>query len=145
MNQIDNMLYRRIIRQYPIRQGSSIEDCIRTWRSEDDLLWTRVKVFRTSFYVSTSVERDSYVRLGRNVDATSFLRPRRKRTSGKLSYGPKVGRPLNVRGRLAEWDVKFFLPKYTHYIFPHGNPEMACNHFVFMQTQFKSLSRTYNE
>ena len=36
-----------------------------------------------------SVERHSYVRFGRNVDATSFLRPRRIRTSGKLTYGPK--------------------------------------------------------
>ena len=33
---------------------------------------------------------------------TSFLRPRRIRTFGKLSYGSKVGRPLNVLGRLAE-------------------------------------------
>ena len=60
---------------------------------------------RTSFYVAASLERNSYVRIGRDVDATSFLRPRRIRTSGKLSYGPKLGRPLNVRGRLAEWVV----------------------------------------
>ena len=60
-------------------------------------------VFRTSFYVPTSVKRIKYVRFGRDVHATSFLRPRRIRTSGKLSYGPKVERPLNVRGRLAEW------------------------------------------
>ena len=32
-----------------------------------------------------------------------FLHPGRIRTSGKLSYGPKLGRPLDVRGRLAEW------------------------------------------
>ena len=62
-----------------------------------------MKVFRTSFYVPASVERNSYVRFGRDVAATSFLRPRRIRTSGKLLYGPKVRRPLNVRGRLAEW------------------------------------------
>ena len=47
---------------------------------------------------------DSYVLFGRDVAATSFLRPRRIRTSGKLAYRPKVGRPLNVCGRLAEWE-----------------------------------------
>ena len=77
---------------------------IRFWRWEDDLLWDRMKVFRTSFYVPASVERNGYVRFGHDVDATSFLRPRRIKTSGKLSYGPKVGFPLNVRGRLAEWE-----------------------------------------
>ena len=35
------------------------------------------------------------------------------RTSGKLSYGPKVGRPLNVRGRLAEWDLTIYMFGYT--------------------------------
>ena len=70
-------------------------------------LWARMKVFRTSFYVPASLERNSHVRIGRDVDATSFLRPRRITTSGKLSYGPKVWRLLNVRGRLAEWvDLK---------------------------------------
>ena len=44
------------------------------------------------------------VRHGRDVDVTSFPRPRRIRTSGKRSYGSNVGRPLNVHGRLAEWD-----------------------------------------
>ena len=87
----------------PTRQGSSIVRRIRTWRWEDDLLWARMKVFRTSFYVPASSERNTDVRFRRDVDATSFLRPRRIRTSGKLSYGPNVGRPLNVRGRLAEW------------------------------------------
>ena len=28
---------------------------------------------------------------------------RRIKTSGKLSYGPELGRPFDVRGRLAEW------------------------------------------
>ena len=88
---------------FPTRQGSSIERSFRTWRWEDDLLWARMKVFRTSFYVTASLERNKYVRIGRDVDVTSFLRPRRIMTSGKLSYGPKVGCPLNVRGRLAEW------------------------------------------
>ena len=88
---------------YPTRQGSSIVRRIRTWRREDDLVWARMKVFRTSFYVPMSVERNLYVRNGRDVDATSFLRPRRIRTSGKLSYGLNSERPLNVRGRLAEW------------------------------------------
>ena len=87
------------------RQGSSIVRRFRTWRWEDGLLWARMKVFRTSFYAPASVERNTYVRLERDLDATSFLRPRRIRTSWKLSYGPKEGRPLNVRGRLAEWGV----------------------------------------
>ena len=60
-----------------------------------------MKVFRTSF---TSLRPKNVIRTSdADVDATSFLRPRRIRTSEKLSYGPKVGRPLNVRGRLAEW------------------------------------------
>ena len=87
----------------PTRQGSSIVCRIRTWRREDDKRRAHMKVFRTSFYVQTSIERNSYVRFGRDVHATSFLRPWRIRTSGKLSHGPKVGRPLNVCGRLAEW------------------------------------------
>ena len=62
-----------------------------------------MKVFRTSFNVPDSVECNSYVRLGRGVYAKSFLRPRRIRTSGDLSYGPNVGHPLNLRGRLTEW------------------------------------------
>ena len=40
-----------------------------------------MKVFRTFFYVSASV---------------------------KLSYGPKIGRSLNVRGRLAERETSGF-------------------------------------
>ena len=52
----------------PTRQGSSIVRRIRTWRWEDDLFWARMKVFRTSFYVPASVERNSYVRFGRDVD-----------------------------------------------------------------------------
>ena len=41
------------------------------------------------------------------VRRTSFvrpIRPRRIRTSGKHTYGPKLGRPLDVRGRHAEWE-----------------------------------------
>ena len=50
------------------------------------------------------VRRTSFVRQIRTRRRCNvFLRPRRIRTSGKLSYGPKVERPLNVRGRLAEW------------------------------------------
>ena len=90
-------------KQLPTRQGSSKVCRIRTWRWEDDLHWALMKVFRTSFYVLASVERNSYVRFERDVEAASYLRLRRIRTSGKLSYGPKAGRPLNVRGRLAEW------------------------------------------
>ena len=52
-----------------------------------------MKVFRTSFYVSASVERNWHDRFGRDVDATSFLRPGRIRTSGKLSYGASAQRP----------------------------------------------------
>ena len=63
--------------------------------------------FPDVLYVPASVERHSYVRFGRDVGATSFLRPQRKRTSGKLTHGPKVGRPLNVHGRLAEWVLPF--------------------------------------
>ena len=88
----------------PTQQGSSIVRRIRTRRWEDDLLWAHMKVFRTSFYVPAFIERNSCVWFGRDVDARSFLRSRRKRTSGRLSHGPKVRRPLNVRGRLAEWD-----------------------------------------
>ena len=69
-----------------------------------------MKVFRTSFYVLASA--DTYVRIGRDVNDTYFIRSRRIRTSGKLSYGPKEGRPLNVVSdcdvlwtTLAEWDV----------------------------------------
>ena len=55
--------------------------------------------FRTSFNVE---ESNSYIRLGRGVGATYILDPRKTRTSRKLSYGPKVGLPLNDRGRLAQ-------------------------------------------
>ena len=88
----------------------------RTWRWEDDPLkinvgsnilililvgpWAHIKVFRTSFYVPASEERKMYVRLGHDVVVTS-LTSRRIRTSGNLSYGPKIGRPLNVRKCLA--------------------------------------------
>ena len=41
--------------------------------------------FRMSFYVPASIEHNLYVRLGRDVDATSYLRPQQIRTSGKLS------------------------------------------------------------
>ena len=69
-----------------------------------------MKVFRTFLFVA-DVEKTLYrrrVRIGRK---NNVLRtPGRKRTSGKLSYGPKVGRPLNVRSEygvlwttLAEW------------------------------------------
>ena len=74
----------------PLGKGSSIVRHIRTWRSEDDQLWTRMKVFRTSFLRHGVQRRLFYVRLGRDVDATSFLRPRRMRRSRKLSREPKV-------------------------------------------------------
>ena len=63
-------------RDYPTRQGSTIIRRLRTWRWVDDLLWARMEVFRTSFYVPASVKRNSYVSLWRDVDTTSFLRPR---------------------------------------------------------------------
>ena len=98
---------------HPTRQGWSIVRRIRSWRWEDDLIWARMKVFRMSFYVPASVERYSNVRFGRDVDAAYFIRPRRIRTSGKLSYGPKVGRPLNIRGGLAEW----YIPVKNRYVY----------------------------
>ena len=61
-----------------------------------------IRVFRTSFYVPTSMKRDSYVQFGRDVDEMSLLRPQRIMTSGKRSYGPKQRPPLKVLGRLAE-------------------------------------------
>ena len=60
----------------------------------DNILWARIKLIATSFHVP-AYERNSYIRLGRDVGATSFLRPRRMRTSGILSYGSRVGCPLN--------------------------------------------------
>ena len=71
-----------------------------TWKERPNL--GPYKSFWTSFYVPASVQRNLYVRLRHHVDATSFLRPRQIGTSGKLSYGPKVGYPLNVRGRISE-------------------------------------------
>ena len=65
-------------------------------RWEDALLWARMKVFRASLFVA-DVEKTlcwRRVRIGRlnYVLRTSG----RKKTSWKLSYGPKIGRPLNV-------------------------------------------------
>ena len=54
-----------------------------------------------SFFAPVSEDRISYVRLEREVDITSFLLPRRIRTLGKLSYGPKIRRPLKAHGRFA--------------------------------------------
>ena len=79
-------------------------------RWADVLHWARMKVFRTSLFVPDEEKTldGRRVRIGRAkyVPRTSG----RKRTSGKLSYGPKVGRPLNVTSicdvlwtTLAEW------------------------------------------
>ena len=70
----------------------------------------RMKVFRTSLFIA-DVEKTFYRRRVQVGRTNYVLRtPGRKRTSGKLSYGPKVGRPLNVtsendvlRTTLAEW------------------------------------------
>ena len=79
----------------------------------DALLWAHMEVFRTSLFVA-DVEKTlkwRRVRIGR----TNYVlrTPVRSRTSGKLSYGPTVGRPLNVTSEcevlwstLAEWDHK---------------------------------------
>ena len=81
-------------------------------------IWAHMHVFRASLYVPTSVGRYSYVRLGRNVNTTSSLRPRRIKMSGKLTYGTKLGRPIDVRGRRAEWEsniiLNIFLSKRCH-------------------------------
>ena len=37
-----------------------------------------------------------------------YFPPQRMGMSGKRSYRPKVGRTLNVRGRLAEWYTTSF-------------------------------------
>ena len=101
-----DMLITYIYDSLPTRQGSFIARCIPTWRWEDDLLWANIKVFRTSFDVPASEQRNSYVRILPDVGTSSSLGLRRMMTSGKLSYRPKVGCPLNVRGRrLAEWVI----------------------------------------
>ena len=79
----------------------------------DALLWARMKVFRTSLHVA-DVERTLHRRRVRFWRKSYVLRTTgRKMTSGKLSYGPKAGRPLNVtseydvlRTTLAEWDAE---------------------------------------
>ena len=77
------------------------------------LLWARIKVFRTSLFVE-DVEKPMHRSRVQNWRANYVLRtPGRKRTSGKRSYGPKVGRPLNVTSEcdvlwttLAEWEPR---------------------------------------
>ena len=113
-------LVLRICSRYvyiPTRQRLSIVRRIRTWRWEDDLLWARMNVFRTSFYVPASVERNSYVRFGRDVDTTSFLRPRRTRTSG-----PNVGRSTQ---RFILWNIYSFQTSIllAFYCFYYGTSE----------------------
>ena len=74
-----------------------------------------MKVFRTFLFVADEEKtlNRRRVRVGRTT--YELQRPGRKRTSGKLSYGPKVGRLLNVTSEydvlwttLAEWDVSIF-------------------------------------
>ena len=94
----------RLMHMYvPTRQ-----DVHRRWA--DALLWARMKVFRTSLFVA-DVEKTLHRRRVRIGRMNYVLRtPGRNRTSGKLSYGPYVGRPLNVTSvydelwtTLAEW------------------------------------------
>ena len=71
-----------------------------------------MKVLRTSLFVM-NVEKALHRRRVQFGRTKYVLRtPRRKMTSGKLSYGPKVGHPLNARSEcdvlwttLALWDV----------------------------------------
>ena len=92
----------------PTRQGSSITRRIRTWRRYDNKLWADMKVFRTSFHVPASKERNSYAPLGRDFRATSFLRFISTITNvRKKTKGTTEGRSLDVRGRLAEWELIF--------------------------------------
>ena len=82
------------------------------WRREDDLIWARTQVFRTSLFVA-DVEKTLHRRrvwIGRTNDVLRTSGG--KRTSGKLTFGPKLGRPLDVMSEkdvlwttLAEWEV----------------------------------------
>ena len=80
-----------------------------------DLICARMKVFRTSFFVA-DVKKTLNGRRVRVWLANHIIRtPGRKRTSGKLSYWPKVGRPLNVTSEcavllttLAEWITTWY-------------------------------------
>ena len=82
----------------------------RTLSGRPTLIWARMKVFRTSLFVADEEKalHRRRVRVGRT---NNVLRtPGRKRAPGKLSYGPKVGHPLNVTSEcdvlwttLAEW------------------------------------------
>ena len=70
-----------------------------------------MKVFRTSLFVA-DVEKTLLRRRVRIGRTNYVLRtPGLKKASGELSYGPKVGRPLDVTSEydvlwttLAEWD-----------------------------------------
>ena len=89
-------------------------------RWADDLLWARMKVFRTSLFVA-DVENTWHRRCVRFGRTNYVLRtPGRKRTSEKCSYGPKLGRPLKVAferdvlwTNLAEWERFEFSMKNT--------------------------------
>ena len=68
-----------------------------------------MKVFRTSLFVADEEIRSIDVAADSDVPITLYGR-RDVKTSGKLSYGPKVGRPINVTSEcdvllttLAEW------------------------------------------
>ena len=85
-------------------------------RWEDALPWARMKVFRTSLFVADvdKTLRRRRVRIGRSYYV--LRTPGRKRTPWKLSYGPKVGHPLNVTSEsdvlwttLAEWVIAQFI------------------------------------
>ena len=64
-------------------------------RWADALLWACMKVFLTSLFVP-DVQKTLHRRRVRVGRTDYVLRtPGRKRTSGKLSYGPKVGRTVD--------------------------------------------------
>ena len=62
----------------------------KTWRWVDDRPWARMNVFRTSFYVPASKERNPYFRHGRDVDATFFSAPKTKKNGQKTSTWAQI-------------------------------------------------------
>ena len=85
----DSGASQRLLQVHPTRQ-----DVHR--RREDYLIWARTQVFRTTLFVA-DVEKTLHrrrVRIGRTNDV--LRTPGRKKTSGKIIYGPKLGRHLDV-------------------------------------------------
>ena len=98
-----------------------------------------MKVFRTSLFFA-DVEKTLHRRRVRNWRPNYVLEtPGRKRTSGKLSYGPKVGRPLNVRSicdvlwtTLAEWVIALVSNEFYIYMIAIGY-----SHSNIVKSRFK--------